>query len=65
MNHDHKNGRPPRSASQATRNVTVRLTEDELAGVDVHVGKSGKPRGVLIREAMEAFGLFAPPRKRS
>jgi predicted DNA binding CopG/RHH family protein len=62
-NHDHKVGRPLR-ATHATSNITLRLTEEERSAVEAHVEKTGKPRAVLIREAMEAFGLFTLPRKR-
>jgi hypothetical protein len=64
MKHDHKVGRPLRASAHSTTNITFRLTDEERAAVDAHVEKTGKPRAALIREAMEAFGLFALPRKR-
>jgi hypothetical protein len=64
MKHAHKVGRPLRSVN-ATSNITLRLTDEERLSVEAHVEKTGKPRAVLIREAMEAFGLFTLPRKRS
>lgn len=65
MKHDHKVGRPARVSEHSTSNITLRLTDEERDTVDAHVAKTGKARAVLIREAMEAYGLFVPPRKRS
>lgn len=64
MKHDHKVGRPLRTSTHSTSSITLRLTDEERAAVEVHVEKTGTPRAVLIRQAMEAYGLFTLPKKR-
>lgn len=59
----HKVGRPPRS-EYATTTLSVRLTDLERATLMEHSAALAKPAAVLIREAMEAAGLFVLPKPR-
>jgi hypothetical protein len=67
MKHDHKTGRPLRAGSHSTKNISIRMTDDELEALDAHVEKrrdEGATRAALIREAMDEKGLFTPVKKR-
>lgn len=54
----HKVGRPTRAQRAATVCITVRLFEEDLDQIAVHVEQTGFSRAELIREAMRRYGLF-------
>ncbi len=56
----HVPGRPPRADAPTTQ-ISVRLTHEERAAVELHVQSTGMTRAELIRDAMERQGLFRPP----
>lgn len=59
-----KMGRPYRSPAPpgVSQSVTIRLNPEELECVSQHVTQSGIARAELVRQAMEAFGLFSRKR---
>lgn len=50
-------GRKPR-ADSAARNVSIRLTDTELAQLDAYVAKHGRDRSHWVRKALQKIGAL-------
>ena len=49
-----RRGRPRRGV-QPARTISVRLTDDEIDGIDRYADKNGGTRSTVIRDALRAF----------
>lgn len=49
-----RRGRPCRG-DQPARTISVRLTDDEIDGIDRYADKNGGTRSTVIRDALRAF----------
>lgn len=45
----------PRRGGQPARTISVRLTDDEIDGIDRYADKNGGTRSTVIRDALRAF----------
>lgn len=45
----------PRRGDQPARTISVRLTDDEIDGIDRYTDKNGGTRSTVIRDALRAF----------
>ena len=45
----------PRRGDQPARTISVRLTDDEIDGIDRYADKNGGTRSTVIRDALRAF----------